>query len=62
MLLDSFGRYITDRANLLRLYGRPHNRSIKLAPRRYLDEMTGQWKDATSYHPVDLSTLARAVA
>lgn len=37
-------------------------RSITLAPRRYLDEKTGEWKDAVSYRPVDLATLELALA
>ena len=37
-------------------------RSITLAPRRYLDEKTGQWKDAASFRPVDLATLELALA
>ena len=37
-------------------------RSITLAPRRYLEEKTGQWKDASSFRPVDLATLELALA
>lgn len=37
-------------------------RSITLAPRRYWDAKTEQWKDATSYRPVDLATLELAIA
>lgn len=37
-------------------------RSITIAPRRYLDEKTGQWMDATSYRPVDLATLELALS
>ena len=37
-------------------------RSITIAPRRYLDDKTGQWKDATSYRPADLATLELALA
>jgi hypothetical protein len=37
-------------------------RGITLAPRRYLDEKTGRWKDATSFRPVDLATLELAIA
>lgn len=37
-------------------------RSITLAPRRYLDEKTGEWKDAVSFRPVDLATLELALA
>lgn len=36
-------------------------RSITFAARRYLDEKTGEWKDATSYRPVDLATLELAI-
>lgn len=37
-------------------------RSITLAPRRYLDDKTGEWKDAASYRPIDLATLELALA
>jgi hypothetical protein len=37
-------------------------RSITLAPRRYRDPKSGDWKDATSYRPVDLSILELALA
>lgn len=36
-------------------------RSLTLAPRRYRDAQTGEWKDAVSYRPVDLSTLVLAL-
>ena len=36
-------------------------RSVTLAPRRYRDAKTGEWKDAKSYRPVDLSTLILAM-
>jgi hypothetical protein len=36
-------------------------RSITPAPRRYRDAKTGEWKDAASYRPVDLSTLVLAL-
>jgi hypothetical protein len=36
-------------------------RSITIAPRRYRDPKTGEWKDASSYRPVDLSTLVLAL-
>ncbi len=35
-------------------------RSISLAPRRYRDKQTGEWKDAASYRPGDLSALILA--
>ena len=37
-------------------------RSITLSSRRYLDEKTGKWEDASSYRPVDLATLELAIA
>ena len=36
-------------------------RSISLAPRRYRDKQTGEWKDAASYRPGDLSALILAL-
>jgi hypothetical protein len=36
-------------------------RSLTIAPRRYRDPATGQWKDATSYRPADLTTLIIAL-
>lgn len=33
-------------------------RSISIAPRRYFDRETNEWKDAKSYRPVDLPALA----
>ena len=36
-------------------------RSISVAPRRYRDPQTGEWKNATSFRPVDLSTLVLAL-
>lgn len=36
-------------------------RSISIAPRRYRDPQTGQWRDASSYRPVDLPTLVLAL-
>lgn len=55
-------RHITGYATLLRLCGAPHNRSVTIAPRRYRDEKTGEWKDAVSFRPVDLSTLELALS
>ena len=37
-------------------------RSITIAARRYRDAKTGEWKDATSFRPVDLATLEIALA
>ncbi len=37
-------------------------RSVTLAPRRYREASTGEWKDANSYRPIDLSTLELAIA
>jgi hypothetical protein len=54
-------RHITVWATLDRLCGRPHNRSVTLAPRRYRDRKTGEWKDATSYRPVDLAIIILAL-
>lgn len=36
-------------------------RSITLAPRRYRDRETGEWKDAVSYRPGDLTALILAL-
>ncbi len=36
-------------------------RSITLAPRRYRDRQTGEWKDAVSYRPGDLTALILAL-
>ena len=36
-------------------------RSISIAPRRYQDKETGEWKDAGSYHPSDLPALIFAL-
>lgn len=36
-------------------------RSITLAPRRYFDRQTNQWKDAPSYQPGDLPALIHAL-
>jgi hypothetical protein len=36
-------------------------RSITIAPRRYLDAKTGEWKDAKSFRPGDLSALILAL-
>jgi hypothetical protein len=36
-------------------------RSISIAPRRYLDKQTGQWKDSGSFRPGDLTALIIAL-
>src|SRR5437870_13211910 len=36
-------------------------RSITVAARRYRDPKTGEWKDASSYRPVDLPVLVLAL-
>ena len=36
-------------------------RSITLAPRRYRDRQTGEWKDAVSYRPGDVTALILAL-
>jgi len=36
-------------------------RSITIAPRRYQDRETGEWKDAGSYNPSDLPALIFAL-
>lgn len=41
--------------------GTRYFRSLTIARRRYRDPKDGQWKDATSYRPVDLSTLIIAL-
>ena len=37
-------------------------RSITVAPRRYRDAKTGEWRDAPSYRPGDLPALLFALA
>ena len=32
-------------------------RSVTIAPRRYQDRQTGEWKDSTSFNPGDLPAL-----
>ena len=32
-------------------------RTVTIAPRRYQDKKTGEWKDSTSFHPNDLPVL-----
>lgn len=32
-------------------------RSVTIAPRRYQDKQTGEWKDSTSFNPGDLPAL-----
>ena len=36
-------------------------RSITIAPRRYLDQKTGEWEDAKSFRPGELSALIIAL-
>jgi hypothetical protein len=36
-------------------------RSITIAPRRYRDKQTGEWKDAKSFRPGDLTALILAM-
>ncbi len=36
-------------------------RSITIAPRRYKDSKTGEWKDSSSLRPADLPTLQLAL-
>lgn len=42
-------------------YGPKSIRSITIAPRRYLDKQTGQWKDSGSFRPGDLTALILAL-
>jgi hypothetical protein len=37
--------------------GRRETRSITIAPRRYRDRQTGQWKDSGSFRPSDIPIL-----
>ena len=37
--------------------GTSQMRSITIAPRRYLDKVTNEWKNAGSYRPADLTAL-----
>ena len=36
-------------------------RSVSIAPRRYRDKQTGEWKDSGSFRPGDLSALILAL-
>ena len=36
-------------------------RAITIAPRRYRDKQTGEWKDASSFRPGDLTALILAL-
>ena len=36
-------------------------RSVTIAPRRYLDKQTGEWKDSGSFRPGDLTALILAL-
>ncbi|MCH7724970.1 MAG: hypothetical protein IH991_00610 [Planctomycetes bacterium] len=40
--------------------GKRHVRSITISPRRYRDDETGEWKNA-SYRPIDLGILLLAL-
>lgn len=42
--------------------GKRYFRSVTLAPRRFRDPKTGEWKNAASYRPVDLATLELVLA
>jgi len=53
--------HITGMTTLERLCGRPHNRSVTISPRRYLDEKSGEWKDAGSLRPADIPSLILAL-
>ena len=41
--------------------GKRYFRSITIAPRRYLDEKTGKWEDASSLRTTDLPSLILAL-
>jgi hypothetical protein len=41
--------------------GKRFFRSITIAPRRYLDDKTGKWEDASSLRPTDLPSLILAL-
>lgn len=41
--------------------GPKYFRSVTIAPRRYREPATGQWKDAASYRPADLTTIMLAL-
>lgn len=41
--------------------GTRYFRSVSIAPRRFRDPKDGAWKDAKSYRPVDLATIALAL-
>jgi hypothetical protein len=41
--------------------GKRYFRSITIAPRRYLDEKTGKWEDASSLRATDLPSLILAL-
>ena len=42
-------------------HGKRWFRSITIAPRRYLDEKTGKWEDASSLRTTDLASLILAL-
>jgi hypothetical protein len=41
--------------------GKRFFRSVSIAPRRYLDDKTGKWEDASSLRPTDLPALILAL-
>src|SRR5450755_3389683 len=41
--------------------GKRYYRSISIAPRRYLDDKTGKWEDASSLRTTDLPSLILAL-
>jgi hypothetical protein len=41
--------------------GKRYFRSITIAPRRYLDEKSGKWEDASSFRVTDLPSLILAL-
>ena len=41
--------------------GKRFFRSVTLAPRRYIDEKTGKWEDASSYRTTDIPVLLLAL-
>ena len=42
--------------------GKKFFRSVTLAPRRFRDEKTGEWRDSGSYRPQDLAAILLALA
>src|SRR5437870_865467 len=54
-------RYLRQLKVMDRLCCAQHNRSITIAPRRYRDQKTGKWEDASSLRPMDLPSLLLAL-